>query len=676
MSETFGVVDKDKKERRCFGEFDVAVIGAGHAGCEAALAAAKMGFKTVVFAVTLDGIANMACNPSIGGTAKGQLVREIDALGGTMGRAADATAIQVRFLNRGKGPAVYSPRAQIDRRQYQIYMKHELEKTPNLSLKQGEIVEIVTEPAPEGGETGKKYKVCGVVTHLGAFYRCKCVVACTGTYLKGRVIIGETSYSSGPDGQFPANRLSESIKALGHTIIRLKTGTPPRVNGLTVDYSKTEVQYGDEPPFTFQFDPEEKQDVRGVAGGGAQIPCYLTHTNRRTHEIIKQNLHRSPLFNGMIEGVGPRYCPSIEDKIMRFADKDRHQIFLEPLGRETEEIYLQGLSSSLPEDVQLDFVHSIAGLENASVMRPAYAIEYDAIDARELELSLESKLADGLFCAGQINGSSGYEEAAGQGLIAGINAALKLRGEEPLVLDRSEAYIGVLIDDLVTRGTKEPYRMMTSRAEYRLILRQDNADARLTEKGHRIGLISDERYERFLLRKKHVEDAVKKLETTFIGPASGVNSLLADIGSAELHAGASAADLLRRPEITLNELKKMFPDMAEVNELTPVEAEQVEIVVKYSGYIQRELLQVEQFRKRERQRIPAEIDYLKVPSISNEAREKLGKIRPASIGQAMRITGVSPADIAALMIYLKKYSSEAENCASEAQKDAVEGEVC
>ena len=648
------------QERRCFGEYDIAVIGAGHAGCEAALAAAKLGLRTVVFAVTLDGIANMACNPSIGGTAKGQLVREIDALGGTMGKAADATAIQVRFLNRAKGPAVYSPRAQIDRRQYQIYMKHELERTPNLDLKQGEIVEILTETPAEGG----KKRVSGVVTHLGAYYKCRCVVACTGTYLKGRVIVGENSYSSGPDGQFPANQLSASLKSAGHTIIRLKTGTPPRVNGLTVDYSELEIQNGDEPPFTFSFDPENggesAPDPRGVAGGGKQIPCYLTHTTEETHNIIKANLHRSPLFNGSIEGVGPRYCPSIEDKIMRFADKDRHQIFLEPLGRETEEVYLQGLSSSLPEDVQLDFVHSIPGLEHVSVMRPAYAIEYDAIDATELELSLESKLVDGLFCAGQINGSSGYEEAAGQGLIAGINAAQKLKGREPLILDRSEAYIGVLIDDLVTRGTKEPYRMMTSRAEYRLLLRQDNADARLTEKGYAVGLISEARYQRFLQRRQRIAAAVEVLEATHLAPDECVNALLDECGSSRVHGGVSAADLLRRPELTLAKLKEILPadTKSVIGALAPVEAEQVEILIKYDGYIRRELAQVEQFRRREKQRIPEGVNYADVPSISNEAREKLTKIRPSSIGQAMRITGVSPADVAALMVYLHRYGAE------------------
>jgi len=633
-----------EQERKCFGEFDVAVIGAGHAGIEAALAAARLGYETVIFAITLDGVGNMACNPSIGGTAKGQLVREIDALGGEMGRAADRNAMQTRFLNKAKGPAVYSPRAQIDRRQYHIYMKHILEKTPHVSLKQGEIVEILTEPGAE------RPQVSGVVTHLGAYYKCKCVVACTGTYLKGKVIVGEHVYSSGPDGQFPANSLSACLKDLGFTLVRLKTGTPPRVNGLSIDYSKTQIQEGDEEPFSFSFAPEEPPRADN------QVPCYLTYTTKETHDIIKANLDRSPMFNGMIEGIGPRYCPSIETKVMRFADKERHQIFLEPLGRETEEVYLQGLSSSMPEEVQMEFVKTLPGLENVSVMRPAYAIEYDAIDARQLKLSLESKLVDGLFCAGQINGSSGYEEAAAQGIMAGINAVQKLRGREPLVLDRSEAYIGVLIDDLVTRGTNEPYRMMTSRAEYRLILRQDNADARLTAKGHEIGLISDARYEAFLAKQARISAEVERLESIYLPPSEKVNAFLEENSSTPVKSGVSAAEILRRPEISYKKLREILPAGGE--ELAPVEAEQVEIVVKYSGYIKRELDQVEQFKRREKQKIPENIDYSQVLSICNEAREKLTAVRPESIGQAGRITGVSPADIAALLVYIRKYYRE------------------
>lgn len=638
---------------KCYGEYDIAVVGAGHAGCEAALAAAKMGFKTVVFAVTLDAIANMACNPSIGGTAKGQLVREIDALGGAMGRIADETAIQTKLLNKAKGPAVYSPRAQIDRRKYQNRMKHEIETTPNLDLKQAEITEILTEE-----KDGKRY-VTGVVTHLGGMYKCRIAILCTGTYLKGRVIIGENSYSSGPDGHFPANRLSESLKKFGHTVIRFKTGTPPRVNGLTIDYSKTEMQPGDDEPFTFQYDPERPGE--DVASRKAQIPCYLTHTCTETHDIIKANLDRSPLFNGSISGVGPRYCPSIETKIMRFEDKDRHQVFLEPLGSDTEEVYLQGLSSSLPEDVQLDFVHSIPGLEKTSMMRPAYAIEYDAIDARELYLSLESRLVDGLFCAGQINGSSGYEEAAGQGLIAGINAALKLEGREPLILDRAQGYIGVLIDDLVTKGTLEPYRMMTSRAEYRLLLRQDNADARLTELGYKAGLVSEEKYRHFTERRDRIRNEIERFGRTYLAPGDELNNYILSRGGTPVSGGISALELLRRPEMSYEGIVP-FVNARNRDEqpvvLTGPEAEQVEISVKYEGYIKRELIQVNQFRKLEQKLIPKDIDYEKVPNICNESREKLAAMRPESVGRASRITGVSPADIASLIVYIKNFSKD------------------
>lgn len=626
-----------------FGEYDIAVIGAGHAGCEAAMAAARLGLKTVIFAVNIDSIANMACNPSIGGTAKGQLVREIDAMGGVMGKMADKTAIQTKLLNKAKGPAVYSPRAQIDRRRYQTEMKHMLELQENIDLKQAEIIKILTVP----GEN-KAPSVAGVVTHLGAEYRCRCVIACTGTYLKGKVIIGEHSYSSGPDGHFPANELSACLKELGFSLLRLKTGTPPRVNRRSVDFSKTEPQYGDGLPFSFSFEEDAPQSV--------QLPCYLTHTNARTHEIIKANLHRSPLYNGMIEGVGPRYCPSIEDKIMRFADKERHQLFIEPMGIDTEEMYVQGMSSSLPEDVQCDFIHSIEGLEKASIMRPAYAIEYDAIDARQLRLSLESRIVDGLFCAGQINGSSGYEEAAAQGLMAGINAARKLQGKEPLIIDRSEGYIGVLIDDLVTRGTNEPYRMMTSRAEYRLILRQDNADSRLTPKGYEAGLISEERYARFRQKMENIAGEIERLKHTYAAPSEHVNTILEREGAAPLKGSCSFAELLCRPEISYEILQEIE------NRKSPLsfrEAEQVEISVKYEGYISRQEAQIRQFRKLEKKRLPVPFDYTTVPNICLEAREKLTRIQPESVGQASRITGVSPADITALMIYLNLREGEA-----------------
>lgn len=625
--------------------YDIAVIGAGHAGCEAALAAARLGYKTVIFGINIDSIANMACNPSIGGTAKGQLVREIDALGGEMGRAADLNAIQTKLLNKAKGPAVYSPRAQIDRRRYQMYMKNVLESQENLDLKQAEITEILVEK----DESGKQY-VTGVKTHLGGIYKCKCAIACTGTYLKGKIIIGDYSRNSGPDGHFPANELSECLAACGHTIVRFKTGTPPRINGLSVNFDKMEPQYGDEQPFSFSFD-EYKSDLQ-------QVPCYLSHTTEETHNIIKANLDRSPLFNGAIEGVGPRYCPSIEDKIVRFADKERHQMFLEPMGSDTQEMYMQGISSSLPEDVQLAFVRTITGLENVSVMRPAYAIEYDAIDARELKLSLESRIVGGLFCAGQINGSSGYEEAAGQGLIAGVNAARKLASKEPIVIDRATAYIGVLIDDLVTRGTKEPYRMMTARSEYRLILRQDNADARLTQIGYEIGLISQERYERFCQKMERINNEITRITQTHISPDPAVNEYIEGLGTAAIKSGnTSLLDLLKRPEITYKDLC-VIEDIArpknDRKELSFREIEQIEITVKYEGYIKRQLAQIEQFKKTEGRPLPQDFDYSKIKNISLEAREKLTKIQPETIGQAGRITGVSPADITALLIYFNQ----------------------
>jgi len=626
-------------------EYDVAVVGAGHAGCEAALATARMGFRTVLFAINLDSVANMPCNPNIGGTAKGQLVREVDALGGSMGIIADRTAIQYKILNKAKGPAVYSLRAQIDRRRYQIEMKHELELCDNLDLKQGEIVDILTE------ETDGVTKVSAVVTQTGAVHKCKCAILSTGTYLKGKVIIGDVSYNSGPDGIFAANFLSENLSKLGHTLIRFKTGTPPRINRRSIDFSVMEEQPGDDVivPFSFETEPKKME----------QVSCYLTHTNSRTHEIILANLDKSPMYNGMIEGVGPRYCPSIETKVVRFQDKERHQIFVEPMGTETEEMYIQGMSSSLPEDVQIDFIKTVRGLENSEFMRPAYAIEYDAIDARQLKLSLESRIVDGMFFAGQINGSSGYEEAAAQGIVAGINAGLKLQGKEPMIIDRSEGYIGVLIDDLVTLGTEEPYRMMTSRAEYRLLLRQDNADERLTPKGYELGLINKKRFDKFVDKYEMVKKEIERISNIYISDKVEINDYLDIKGSTKIKNGISLKELLRRPElkyvdiIALEKLAK--PGAVEDSgDILPADVcEQVEINVKYEGYIKREYLQVEQFKKIEKRQLSIDFDYSTVFNLSLEAREKLNFVKPQSIGQASRISGVTPADITALLIHFK-----------------------
>lgn len=612
------------------GNYDVAVIGAGHAGIEAALASARLGCKTAIFTINMDAVGNCPCNPSIGGTAKGHLVREIDALGGEMGKTADECFLQSRMLNRGKGPAVHSLRAQIDRRKYSDTMKHKLELQPNLELRQAEIVDI---EKFDGGYM--------LTTKMLAVFECKTVIIATGTYLGGKIFVGEISYESGPDGIFPATELGKSLKKLGLPLRRFKTGTPARVLKSSIDFSDLEVQHGDEPPQPFSYETENL--------GENKVDCHISWTNDMTKQVILENIHRSPLYAGKIEGVGPRYCPSFEDKIMRFKKKPRHQLFIEPCGLNTEEMYLQGMSSSLPEEVQLKFYRTIKGLEHCVIMRPAYAIEYDCVDPQEMNATLEFKSFPGLYGAGQFNGSSGYEEAAAQGLVAGINAALKVLGREQVVLTRDNSYIGTLIDDLVTKGANEPYRMMTSRSEYRLVLRQDNADERLTPLGHEIGLISDERYEKFLKKQEQKKEEIKRLKSTVISLSDAVNKILVSRETSEITTGVRLIDLLKRPQLDYEALKDVDTDRPF---LDPNIFEQVEIEIKYEGYIQKQLKQVEQMRKLEEKRLPKSFDYREIKGLRLEAQEKLNKIKPLNIGQASRISGVSPADISVLLIWL------------------------